>query len=473
MSASDSSDPGVRPVRAEGGAADPPRPAIARALIDGDGRLVSADAPIAGLQAGAGGRLGGAVAVPQFAALARLVRRLGTPVERAVIAAAGDRDIEIWVRARPDGGAVELAIADCREMAAFAEAGDPDEREHDFLRADADWTWESDAGLRVTALSEPALTQLARHGIMAPVGEPLARLFRLVESGAGELPLLLALAEQVAFEDQRVALRRTGHRFRLDGRPLLDGNGGFAGFRGTGVLLGERGDPAAPARTSAFAARLDHALRQPLDRIIARAESIRTQGDGPVTPEYAGYAGDIATAGRHLLGLVDDLVDLEAIERPDFRPPVEPIDLADLARRAAGLLAVRAANKDIRVERPVEGLRVPAIGDFRRTLQILVNLVGNAVRFSPPGTLVRVDAREHDGRAEIIVADAGPGIPRKDQDKIFAKFERLGATEPGTGLGLYIARKLARAMGGEVTVDSRRGRGARFILTLPGTDPSD
>jgi len=217
-----------------------------------------------------------------------------------------------------------------------------------------------------------------------------------------------------------------------------------------------------------FTAGLDRALRAPLARIVANADSIHARADGPIDDDYADYAADIASAGRHLLGLVDDLVDLRAIERPDFHPAAEPIDLADVARRAAGLLAVRADRAGVGIVRPGFDARVPAIGDFGRTLQILVNLVGNAVRYSPAGTSVEVVAASTEGRATVTVADRGKGIAPDDQARVFEKFERVDPTEPGgNGLGLFIARRLARAMGGDLTVASTPGEGARFTLTLP------
>ena len=132
-----------------------------------------------------------------------------------------------------------------------------------------------------------------------------------------------------------------------------------------------------------FGERLDKALRAPLDHIIASAEAIHAQPDGPLRRSYTAYANDIASAGRHLLALVDDLVDLQAIERPDFRPEVEEIDLADIARRAAGLLAVRAADLKVRIDRPADNEALPATGEFRRALQVIMNLLTNAIRYSP------------------------------------------------------------------------------------------
>src|SRR3569623_2043062 len=220
--------------------------------------------------------------------------------------------------------------------------------------------------------------------------------------------------------------------------------------------------------TEAFGARLDRALRAPLGRIIANADSINAQTDGPIRQDYADYAADIASAGRHLMSLVDDLVDLQAIARPDFAVAAEPIDLAAIGRRAAGLLGVRAAERGVRIDKPQDLDTAPATGEAIRTLQILVILIGNAVRYSPDGGMVWVRTHRDRGAAVIIVADQGKGIAEEDQARIFEEFERVAPTEPGgRGLGLYIARRLARAMGGDLTVDSAPGQGARFTFTLP------
>jgi signal transduction histidine kinase len=428
---------------------------------------------LAELNARAGGGEGGMLSVPQIAALARLARRLGITISRAAIAADGDRDIDLWVRADPAGEEVALSITGWTERSAQSVApSGPAERETDFLRASADWTWECDDALRLTTLSAAAAAGLGR----APselIGKPLTRLFRFREGENGALPILAALAEHRRFEGQLAELRagRKG-RYMLSGVPLIDGMGRFAGFRGAAVSVraGDAGPSgaAAPEGRSAFGERLDQALRAPLAYIVEHAERLRTQGEGPLRRDYTGYAGDIATAGRHLLSLVDDLVDLQAIERPDFAPEAEAVDLADLARRAAGLLAVRSADRNVRIGGPTDEESLPATGDFTRALQVLMNLIINAIRYSPPGGQVWIRLDREGDLAAAIVADQGKGIAPEDQERIFDKFERVDPSEPGgSGLGLYIARRLARAMGGDVSVDSAPGRGARFTFTLP------
>ena len=211
------------------------------------------------------------------------------------------------------------------------------------------------------------------------------------------------------------------------------------------------------------------ALRQPITRIIANAETIRTRLAGPLADEYANYAADIAEAARHLLGLVEDLADLDAIEAPGFAPRPDAIDLADAARRAAGILGVRASERGITVEVPGEGEAIAAVGEWRRVLQVLLNLLGNALRYSPEGSRVRLTVARVGERAVVTVADEGAGLTSQQQAKVFDKFERLGRSgDGGSGLGLYISHRLARAMGGDLKVASAPGEGARFTLELPG-----
>jgi signal transduction histidine kinase len=445
-----------------------------RGRIDPEGRLVEAEPRLMALHRAAGGEEGGPLAVPQIAALARLARRLGIVISRGAIAAEGEVDLELWVRAEPKEGWVDLAVSGWLARPPRAPAPAPDsERQADFLRAGADWMWETDAGLRLTVVSTAAAAAAGKAPAQL-VGQQITRLFRLEEGEEGELPLLNALAEQRRFDGQLALLRGgRGGRYRLAGIPLIDGGGRFAGYRGSAAALpdGVSAPPPAPAghpEPGAFGERLDKALRAPLARIIASAETIGAQGEGPIRSDYAGYAGDIATAGRHLLALVDDLVDLQAIERADFHPETEEIDLADVARRAAGLLAVRASERQVRIDSPAAGEGLPAAGDFRRALQIVVNLLTNAIRYSPERGQIWVRTDREGDLAALIIADQGKGISAEDQARIFEKFERVDPSEAGgTGLGLYIARRLARAMGGDIAVDSAPGQGARFTFTLP------
>lgn len=441
-----------------------------RGTVDGEGRLITAEPRLAELNARAGGAVGGALAIPQLATLARLARRLGVLISRAVTVADGEDDIELWVRAEPEDGGARLTLTGWRYRAGRQpEVGEGAA----YATTSGDWTWETDAALRITHLS-PALAVRAGREPDTLLGKSVTQLFDLTQDADGGFPLLAAVAEQRGFADQRAGVRGSNAPYLLDAEPRVDAAGRFAGFTGSARIADEPGEleatptPARPDLTAAFGVQIDRALRTPLGKIVANADSIHAQADGPLKGEYAEYASDIATAGRHLMGLVDDLVDLQFVEREGFTAAAEDIDLADIARRASGLLAVRAEGRQVRIDRPAAADTLPATGEFRRALQIMVNLVANAVRYSPDGGMVWIRLERDGPIAAVIVADQGKGIATEDQGRIFEKFERVDPSEPGgSGLGLYIARKLARAMGGDIVVDSAPGQGARFVLTLP------
>ena len=441
---------------------------VSHARIDADGRVTAADPAFAALNDAAGGGTGQPLAVPALATIARLARRLGILVSRGVTVADGDTDLDLWVRAQPDGDGVRLAVSGWREVRVAA----PPSAAGDATGTMDDLRWEVDAALRLTFVSIDAAR---RFGVdaLSLLGQPLTMLFSLDEDGDGALPILDAIARRRSLADQRATVRGNDRAVLLDAGIRLDDGGGFAGMTGNAREADD-----VPARlvppVGSFTDGLDRALRAPLARIIANADTINAAPDGPIGEGYAGYAADISHAGRHLLGLVDDLVDLQAIERDGFALTPEWIDLADVARRAAGLHAVRAATAGVAIARPLAALSVPALGDFRRVLQIMVNLIGNAIRYSPDGAVVTITTLADGERAVAIVDDQGKGIAVEDQSRIFEKFERVDPDEPGgNGLGLYIARRLARAMNGDLTVDSAPREGARFMLTLPAQPPRD
>lgn len=466
--------------------------------VDAMGVLIAADPALLRLHERAGGQIGSALALPQLARLAALALRLQRPISRPIQAADDHNDIFAHVVLTPDADGVAIAISDWRsEPAAQPRHSLHGDSPANAAPADAEWSWECDVQLRLVRLS-PAADQ---HSPTGWQGVSLSELFALEPDANGRFPVLMALADRRSFADQRVRMsaNATGPDAALvmSGQPLFDARGGFAGFRGwlaradepaaTGAgddaLTGDDGvprlaDPAfgsLPLSDPRFGRRIDGALRGPLSRIVASAETISGQFEGPIRADYARYAADIAHAARHLLGLIDDLADLQSIERPGFQAAREAVDLADVARRAVGLLAMKAEEKQIRIDGPALGEKQPAIGEFRRVLQILINLIGNAIRYSPEGSMIWIRCESADGRARITVADQGQGLSEEQQAVVFEKFERLGRTDSGgSGLGLYIARRLARAMDGELTIDSAPGQGARFTLTIPAaaTEPA-
>ena len=241
---------------------------------------------------------------------------------------------------------------------------------------------------------------------------------------------------------------------------MTNPDGGFAGFRGTAETRQEPAQASVvPTRTAAFDHALDEALRSPLDRIIETAERIVERADGPLRNNYASYGGDIATAARHLLSVIQSMSE-------DPAQGHTSVDLAALAAEAVVMLEAQAEERHIQIG--FDATRsLPANGEERAVIQILVNLIGNAVRHSPEGASVQLQFSRTAGTASVTVADRGPGIEPADQQRIFERFERADERAGGTGLGLAISRRLARSMGGDVTLESGLGQGSRFTLTLP------
>ncbi len=445
---------------------------VESARFDGEGRLVAASARLFALNARAGGGVGAPMAVPQLAMLVRLAAQLRTPISRTVIVADGPRDYRASAHAELNDHVVKLEVSSWEERPARSSwlVVQPDP--YDGPEDPQDWHWTTDARLVLTGLT---LSPDEVGGLLPAdvVGQPLTRFVRLIEDDEGDLPILSALGTRSSFDAQR-AVRRDlpDTEFLLSGAVVKNADGHVTGYSGTASVVPspivDESRKDLPLTGPDFADRLGQALRAPLDRIIARADTIGAQAEGPLRRDYADYAGDIASAGRHLLALIEDLADLQAVDTQGFSIAGEPVDLADIARRAAGLLAVRASDKRVRIDSPDADEVLMARGDFHRILQILVNLLGNAVRYSPAEGMVWLRTECDQNSAIIVIADQGKGIDPADHERVFEKFERVDPSEPGgTGLGLYISRRLARAMGGDITLDSAPGQGARFVLTLP------
>jgi len=430
-----------------------PAPILGR--VDAQGRLIAADRELERLQVEAGSRLGATVAIPQLAEVARIAARLRIPVSRRVLAAGKDQDIDMWVRAVPEAEEVALTIdrwsarpATGPRLAAIGAV------EHERLEPEP-LGWSVDEHLRIASIA-PALAELATDDAKAE-GEPLTKIFRLEESDEGAMPLLDALASRSNFSGQPVSLRGSGARLILDGQAIIGPSGEFAGFDGTARLVG--GEGAAPVHPVLDSA-IQTALRSPLDSIVRSAEQMIGQSEVPVRQEYADYATDIATAARHLLSVIRSLAEHAESSAAN------QVDLAVLTAEAVGLVDTAARERSIVIGvEPVDMLL--ARGDPRSVIQVLVNLIGNAVRHSLPGTAITISFRNSGGSARVHVADEGPGIASEQQAKIFEPYETSAPAGEGIGLGLAIARRLARSMGGDIELESAPGQGSRFTLVLP------
>jgi PAS domain S-box-containing protein len=224
----------------------------------------------------------------------------------------------------------------------------------------------------------------------------------------------------------------------------------------------------ANAAKSRFLATVSHEFRTPLNGILGMADLL---GDTRLNPEQATYVKALRTSGEALLGLVDDILDFAKVEAGKLELADAPFDPAALIEDVTELMAPHAQAKGVEIS-ALLGSDVPQrlVGDAERLRQILLNLVGNAVKFTHDGG-VGIDADTARGEFVVTIADTGPGIPAERLATIFEEFEQGGLTghreQAGTGLGLAIARRLARAMGGDVEASNREGGGALFRLTVP------
>ena len=441
-------------------ASRPSEPRAVLGRVDMAGRLVSADPELEALQRQAGSDVGHVLALPQIAAIAELVRKLGIPVARPAVAASLEHDIEMWVNAKPDGEEVVLSLEGWTERpAASPRLASLLGRSGEVDSSSSRREWAADEELRLISISAELAEELAIDPTEA-AGQPLTRLFRLEEDDSGEMPLISALAARRGFSGQRARSRSENSKaVTLSGEVVTGADGSFAGFRGTAQGEGAPAVVPETGRTSAFDHALDEALRSPLDRIIESAERIVERADGPLRSDYASYGNDIASAARHLLSVIRSMSE-------DPTHGQRTIDLSELAAEALVMLESRAEERGIKIEvGPAEPLM--ASGEDRAVIQILVNLMGNAVRHSPEGGTVQLAFEKTAGTASVTVSDEGPGIDPADQQRIFERFERADEKTGGTGLGLAISRRLARSMGGDVSLESAPGEGARFTLTLP------
>ncbi|SDF59735.1 Signal transduction histidine kinase [Limimonas halophila] len=233
----------------------------------------------------------------------------------------------------------------------------------------------------------------------------------------------------------------------------------------------EKAEAANKAKTR-FLSTMSHELRTPLNAVIGFADVIRSRMFGDVGDTYAGYADHIYHSGRHLLDLVNDLLDLSRLEAGRYELSPEWIDVTGIAQTCLGMLEPRAAAKDVRLHTELPD-SLPIRGDERAVRQVLLNLLTNAVKFTPAGGSVTIAARaDGDDRLRLAVTDTGAGIAAADIERVLQPLHQSDARtsrdqEEGSGLGLAISRELVELHGGALHLDSTPGHGTTATVELP------
>jgi PAS domain S-box-containing protein len=307
------------------------------------------------------------------------------------------------------------------------------------------------------------------------------------ESGFPDYELEVA-REVGRFEDEGWRVRKDGSQFWANVviTALFADDGTLIGFAKVTRDLTERRqaqqrevedarrlaevDAANRAKTG-FLAAMSHELRTPLNAIAGYAQLMQEGIGGPVSEQQAEYLSRIRASQQHLLGIVNDLLNYSRVEAGEVTYERAPVEVCNVVDRVIAMVAPQAGRKGLRLEHGPCPPDAVALADELKTEQVLLNLVSNAVKFTPEGGTITVGCGRRDAQVTIEVRDTGPGIPADMLDAIFDPFVQLGRTltsaHEGAGLGLAISRDLARAMDGDVTVESTIGNGSTFTLRLP------
>jgi signal transduction histidine kinase len=222
---------------------------------------------------------------------------------------------------------------------------------------------------------------------------------------------------------------------------------------------------------SEFLANMSHELRTPLNAIIGFSEVLQERMFGDMAPKQAEYVDDIHDSGKHLLSLINDILDLSKIEAGRMELDLSRFDVPSAIGNALTLMRERASRHFVTLGAAVDDEVGEITADERKFKQILLNLLSNAVKFTPEGGKVDVHASRSNGRIEVAVSDTGVGIAPEDHKTVFEEFRQLGQDytkkSEGTGLGLALTRKFVELHGGSIRLESTPGRGSTFTFTLP------
>lgn len=379
----------------------------------------------------------------------------------------------------------------------------------DFARATSDWFWEVDKNLRFRMLSD-RFTAITGTPAAIVVGQRLDEFGSLEDNMFGESSIDDAVHRRTAFRDQLLEFKSSDGsklRFHLSGVPVFERESGeFKGYRGAGMDMTQqyakadedqqmrdtlemalkeltvknqeldkantRSEKSLHAKNE-FLASMSHELKTPLNAIIGFAEMMEMEVFGELAGHYKTYAGDILSSGRHLLTLIEDILDMGVIDNGKMKIKAEVHSLKALFENANKMCSFKGNAQALDLTHLKIDKDFDVFVDEKRMTQIIVNLLSNAFKFTEQDGKVGVDVRRSGtDQMAFTVWDSGIGISTENVKRVFEKFEQVtddvySHNVDGTGLGLHISRELAQLMGGDIKVASKLGEGSAFTVTIP------
>jgi signal transduction histidine kinase len=351
-----------------------------------------------------------------------------------------------------------------------------------FSAMAADWFWEQDADLCYPRPANIPLTTLPTD-----VGKTRWELGDPAMDPRRWDPHKADLAARRPFRDfrwERIQTDGVRRYMSTSGDPIFDESGVFRGYHGTGRNITKDVEAAAELRLakdraeaanrakSAFLANMSHELRTPLNAIIGFSELIRDQNAGRPENKHGEWAGIILSSGQHLLDIINNVLELSRIEAAHFDCADDLVDLAAVIAGCLGMLELQAKANGVCFDCMLVEAEVVLRADHRAVKQVVLNLLANAVKFTPGGGVVSIRAEyEEGGGLVLVVSDTGIGIDRVAIDSLCEPFVQANSSISrrfgGTGLGLAISHKLVAMHGGTLTIDSALGQGTTVRAGFP------
>ena len=358
-------------------------------------------------------------------------------------------------------------------------------RLRDFAEMASDWFWEQDADLRFIPISlEAPPLAVDDRSLFGKRRWDVNDTSHAPEQWANHKRDLLARRPFRDFRFGRPAVNGKVQYVSVNGVPVFDEAGVFMGYRGTGrditakvkaeeaLRQSKEQAEAANLAKSAFLANMSHELRTPLNAIIGFGELLHARKTGQITGEYVEWAGDILASGRHLLDLINDVLELSRIEAGRYDILDETIDLGMLTRACLPMIRRQAEKNRVRIDCAIAEREAVVRADRRAVKQVVLNLLTNAVKFTPGGGVVTIRAEAaSNGGISLVVADTGIGIDAAVLPRLGNPFVQADASTSrrygGTGLGLAISGKLMSLHDGNLNIASTVGEGTTVRVRFP------